>query len=76
MRLIQGIITFDGDTLSIDKFIQPYRSTQICDLIQNLLHFSFCQRHIVQTVFMPIVIEQNLSPVVDQVFLCRITQHF
>ena len=76
VQLIIRIVSDNRHAPTIDKAIQLQRSTQIDDLLHDLLHLAIRQRTFIQAVSLPIIIEQNIRPVFKQIRLRWMTDYF
>ena len=79
LAIVEGVgrvIPLDGDGFAVDKAVQLQRGAQTGDLVQNLVHLAVRQRDLVQTVDLPVVLKEDLFPVLDQVLLGFIAQNF
>ena len=76
VQFICGIVAFDSNGFTIDKTVEFQRRAQTGNLVKNLLHFAVGQRNIVQPVHIPVVLKENMLPVLDQVFFRFIAQNF
>ena len=76
MQRIGRVIPLNGHGFTIDKAIQFQRCAKPSDLVQNLLHFAIGQRDIIQTVNIPVILKENLLPVLDQLFFGFVPKDF
>ena len=69
MGFIIRVIPLDGYAFPIDKIIQTHRASKPDNLLNDLLHLTFRQRAVIQGILIPVVVEQNVRPILDQFFL-------
>ena len=74
MKHIVGVVARDGDGLSVDEPVERERGLERFDLFDDLCHLALGERAAVQAVYVGVVLEQNLRPVIDEVLLGGIAQ--
>ena len=74
VKRIVGVVARDGDGLSVDEPVERERGLERFYLFDDLCHLTLGERAAVQAVDVRVVLEQNLSPVVDEVLLGGIAQ--
>ena len=75
VKRVIGVVARDGDGLSVDEPVERERGLERFDLFVYLCHLALGERAAVQAVYVGIVLEQNLRPVVDEVLLGGIAKH-
>ena len=75
VKRIVGVVARDGDGLSVDESVERERGLECFDLFDDLCHLALGERAAVQAVYVGVVLEQNLRPVVDEALLCGIAKH-
>ena len=76
MQRVRRVVPLDGHGLAVDKAVELQRRAQAGDLVENLPRFAVGQRGVVQAVDVPVVLEEDLPPVLDQVLLRFVPQDF
>ena len=75
VKRVVGVVARDGDGLSVDEPVECEWGLERFDLFDDLRHLALGERAAVQTVYVGVVLEQNLRPVVDEVLLGGIAKH-
>ena len=75
MQPVIGIIARDDDLFAVDELVDGHRCALRPDPLDDLLHFSGCQRRAIQAVAVLVVIEEDGCPVLQQLMLGRTLQH-
>ena len=65
LKFIIGIVARDHHALAVDKAVELQRCAQARDLFEDLLHFAACQGSVVQTVDIPVVLKEDIRPVLN-----------
>ena len=65
VQRVGGVIPLNGHSFAVDKTVKFQWSAQIGDLVENLLHFSIGHGNIIQSVYIPVVLKEDLFPVLD-----------
>ena len=75
VKRVVGVVARDGDGLSVDEPVECEWGLERFDLFDDLRHLALGERAAVQAVYVGVVLEQNLRPVVDEVLLGGIAKH-
>ena len=75
VKRVVGVVARDGDGLSVDEPVECKWGLERFDLFDDLRHLALGDRAAVQAVYVGVVLEQNLRPVVDEVLLGGIAKH-
>ena len=75
VKHIVWVVARDGDGLPGDEPVERERSLERFDLFDDLCRLALSERAAVQAVYVGVVLEQNLRPVVDEVLLAGIAKH-
>ena len=75
VKHIVWVVARDGDGLPVDEPVERERGLERFDLFDDLCHLALGERAAVQAVYVGVVLEQNLRPVVDEVLLGGIAKH-
>ena len=74
VQLICLVVACDGDRAPVDEAVEAHGGAQLHDLLDDLLHLAGCQGAAVEVVPALVVLEEDLSPVVEEVLLGGVAQ--
>ena len=73
---IGGVVAFDAYLSAIDKHIHGVWAVAQIHLIDDLAHLTCGKRTIAQFIDVSVVVEENLGPVLNQIFFCGLYKDF